>query len=293
MGTIIRRVTLNEGIELAKGEYIARMDGDDICIHNRIEKQVQYMKQHPDIDILGSFIDIIDEEGNIIGEETFFQTHEDILKFSLRMRIDLQHPTILAKANVLKDNRYKKEYDNAEDYELFTRLVEQYKCCNIPEKLLLYRRHAHSISTEKRNEQRRKACMIAEKTALRRGLLNRKEVLYDLDWHNKCFYMNYAEQLEDKSVIIYASDYYLEWIEDILIKISNCICKGVICDNVSLKRLIDINNDEEADFIMLATLKWWQCKQYLLNNGVDNDRIIYAFYCRKQKDIESNEYCGL
>lgn len=65
--------SLNDGISIAKGEYIARMDGDDICVFNRFEKQIIFLKNNPEVKLVGSFIDIIDSEDNIIGEECFLQ----------------------------------------------------------------------------------------------------------------------------------------------------------------------------------------------------------------------------
>lgn len=278
--------SLNEGIENARGEYIARMDGDDICVNDRFEKQINYLKVHPEIDIVGSFINIIDETGKVIGEECFFEKHEDIYNFCLRTRIDLQHPTVLAKAEVFKKNKYQSKYDGAEDYELFTRLVENYRIENIPEKLLLYRRYDRSNNSDNRKKQMELAKTIANDIAQRRSILNIRCMKLDTDWHNICFYVNYFERLNNKSVIICTSDYYKKWIVQIVEKIQGCVCTYSITDNELFRRNIKL---EQNEYLILATEKWWEIKEKLINSGWNRERIIFAFFCRRLNMREKNE----
>ena len=92
--------SLNDGISIAKGEYIARMDGDDICVFNRFEKQIIFLKNNPEVKLVGSFIDIIDSEDNIIGEECFFTKGSDILSFSLIKPLFNQQNNYIRKISV-------------------------------------------------------------------------------------------------------------------------------------------------------------------------------------------------
>lgn len=273
-------ISINEGIAIARGEYIARMDGDDICVKDRFEKQMNYLITYPEIDIVGSFIDIIDENGKKIGEECFFDEHKEIYDFCLRTRIDLQHPTVLAKAEVFKNNRYLSEYDGAEDYEFFARIVEKYRFGNIPEKLLMYRRVDKSNNTAKRERQRELANLIAYNIADRRNVLDYNVMKVDLDWHNRCFYLNYFEKLCNKTVIVCSSEYYSKWINIIIEKIPNCACICNVSDDELHQNWI---NEEKIDYVILATEKWWSIKEKLISNGWNSANIVYAFFCREPK----------
>ena len=79
---------------------------------------------------------------------------------------------------------------------------------NIPEKLLLYRRHDKSVSNQNRNLQKLVATKIANEVAIRRNInINTKSMQYSNDWHNKCFYANYEEKLKGKKIIFIADSY--------------------------------------------------------------------------------------
>jgi glycosyltransferase involved in cell wall biosynthesis len=71
--------SLNKGIRLAKGEFIARMDADDISLPQRFEKQVAYLDSHPEVGVLGTYANIIDHRGKIINNIIFPTEHETIL----------------------------------------------------------------------------------------------------------------------------------------------------------------------------------------------------------------------
>ncbi len=133
--------SLNKGIDLACGEYIARMDSDDVSISIRIEKQVKFIQSNV-CDVVGTNVIIIgvsskNQKNNFLKNTT--SKESELASFFLTPLI---HPTILAKANVMKENPYLKD-DKAvhtEDYELWSRLVRKgYKLFNIDEKLLFYR----------------------------------------------------------------------------------------------------------------------------------------------------------
>ncbi|MBA7555263.1 Undecaprenyl-phosphate 4-deoxy-4-formamido-L-arabinose transferase [subsurface metagenome] len=72
--------SLNKGLEMARGEYIARQDADDISFPDRFEKQVAYLDAHPEVAVLGGAIIRIDEKGNPLNKFVFPQSHEKITK---------------------------------------------------------------------------------------------------------------------------------------------------------------------------------------------------------------------
>lgn len=125
------------GVENAKYDIIARMDSDDICSPDRFEKQLTYLKDHPDCDIVGGQItEFIDSPENIVAKREVPCTNEEIYKY-MRSRCALNHPTVMfKKESVLKAGNYKDWFWN-EDYYMWVRMMEQ-RCefANLPDVLV-------------------------------------------------------------------------------------------------------------------------------------------------------------
>lgn len=131
---------LNEAINIAKGDFIARMDGDDCCYPQRLEKQLKYAEDNPEIDLFGGNIDIVDENGDIKSERRY-PTSEIAIKKMFMFRSPFAHPTVMFRRSVMDNgNRYNPKYKKDEDLDLFLRLYKQgYRFGNTSEKLLRYR----------------------------------------------------------------------------------------------------------------------------------------------------------
>jgi glycosyltransferase involved in cell wall biosynthesis len=127
--------TLNRGIELAHGKYIARMDCDDIALPKRLEKQVKFMEKNQNVDICGSWIRMFDKADSVVE---YPENHEEI-KCALLFYNALAHPTIIMRKSFLDKNNVRYSKPPAEDYELWQRLSFKTRLCNIPEILLNYR----------------------------------------------------------------------------------------------------------------------------------------------------------
>lgn len=131
---------LNETLKLAKGKYIARMDGDDVSHPERFEKQMQFLEEHKEFSWVGSNIALIDEKGECWGKRHYPQIPDEksFLEFS-----PYAHPTIMMHRNkLLEYGGYKTGNSpyRAEDYELFMRLHEAgEQGYNLQETLLDYR----------------------------------------------------------------------------------------------------------------------------------------------------------
>lgn len=125
---------LNQQINIAHGEYFARMDADDVMFPNRIETQVKEFKRY-DIDILYSDAISINNKGNIIGYKSSVEikNSQDILDGKVPI-----HPTMMARTELLKKYPYN-EYIQMEDLDLWYRLVDNYTFKNIAQPLLFYR----------------------------------------------------------------------------------------------------------------------------------------------------------
>jgi len=141
--------TLNKGVGMVNGQYIARMDADDICVENRIEIQLQFMLEHPEIDVLSTGNIIIDEDGNIIKKSTPIAITSMGTFFSSFLFVPIGHPDVIGKTEVFKQNPYLDDESalHAEDYELWSRLLrKEHKLFTIPEYLLYFRKNKNSVS---------------------------------------------------------------------------------------------------------------------------------------------------
>ncbi len=137
--------TLNRGIDLAQGKYIARMDADDISLPKRLALQVAYLEQHPTIGMCGASAYRIDAAGNIVGKMGKI-CDTNLLQASLLFSSPYIHPLMMIRTPLLQQNKYNAAYKHGEDYELWIRLAEQTKGANLPNYLLHYRWHDSNIS---------------------------------------------------------------------------------------------------------------------------------------------------
>lgn len=137
---------LNEGITLAKGEYIARMDADDISLTTRLEKQVKYLEQHQDIGILGtnSILSIEPSKRKMYRKRIPLHHHE-ILAYQLFYN-PFVHPTIMIRSRILKKQNYPDQHRLTQDYFHWLQLLKHTKGANLKEVLLHYRIHQNNSS---------------------------------------------------------------------------------------------------------------------------------------------------
>lgn len=141
----------NKGFKLAKGNFIALMDADDISYSNRFEKQLDVFKYKTQIGVCGSWFLKFGE--NITNELIkHYENHID-LKFNFLIECYIGNPTIMLRKNIIDDNLFKTEFVPMEDYELWSRLIDKTHFYNIQEPLLKYRWHDTNISqTTKQNK---------------------------------------------------------------------------------------------------------------------------------------------
>lgn len=129
---------LNTGIGLAQGEYIARMDSDDISHPERLAKQVSYLASNPNRIAVGCELNVINAEGQLIG----LKKYSDDAKFLRReifRYLPMPHPAMLVRASILKQCRYPTGYPTSEDVDLFFQLLQLGELGNVQEPLYSYR----------------------------------------------------------------------------------------------------------------------------------------------------------
>ena len=128
---------LNQLIDAAEGLYLARMDGDDIMFPNRLEKQIEYLLSHQNVDVVGAPAVVIDESNNIIGLRGGLcrEWNADDLFMSSRFI----HPTVMGRTEWFKLWRYDEKLSGCEDVDLWIRSYIKSRFADISEPLLFYR----------------------------------------------------------------------------------------------------------------------------------------------------------
>lgn len=139
---------LNTGCEFAKGKYIIRMDADDICSKDRFLKQINYMEQHSEIGVLGSYIELINEKGELRGKR-IPPTDPKIIKYELFFECCIAHPSVIMRRNVVGSvGFYSYDSYRDEDTDLWIKVYQISLIANFPEILLKYRIHDANITCE-------------------------------------------------------------------------------------------------------------------------------------------------
>lgn len=165
--------TLNRGIELARGRYIARQDHDDLCRPTRLEKQFLYMEMHPDCGLLGTWAQIW-VGGTPTERAHDHPTSHGMLCFELLLNNPFVHSSVmLRKTMVQAVGGYTTDPTRQppEDYELWSRMARHCKVANLPERLLAYREMPQSISRTGANPFQDKLVTIcAENLAFANGM---------------------------------------------------------------------------------------------------------------------------
>lgn len=160
--------SLNKAIKRAQGKYIARMDGDDVSLPTRLEKQVEFMEKHPQVAVLGSWAALIDEDGNKLKVKKTPTSYQQIYK-SVMAANPFIHPTLMFRRSVLAETGfYDEHFLYAQDYELILRILKDYKGTNIGKSLLLYRVGVKESISIKKLKQQEWSAIRARLKALRK-----------------------------------------------------------------------------------------------------------------------------
>jgi len=153
--------TLNKGLALARGEFIARMDCDDVSLPHRLARQLAYMERHPDVVLAGSWFE--KRQGQRSSLVRLPVDHEAI-RFFLLFDNTFLHSSILLRRTWLEASgfRFDPDFPYAEDYELWARISRHGRVANIPEVLVRYRDHEENTSHRFRHQQNATADRIRQ-----------------------------------------------------------------------------------------------------------------------------------
>jgi len=197
--------TLNKGIKLAKGQYIARMDADDVALPHRLATQLEYMWRHPEVTICGSYLQIYEQPSKIWKVPII----DEAIKVRLLFNSCLYHPTVFFKKEIFLDYSYESSFLGTEDYDLWQRLSQNPNIhfANIPEVLLLYRVHPNEDKSSYKAKQRMLANLIRDRQLKNLGfeVTNQTLLLHEafssnsvlsLQWNNLKQYQQWLVQVE-------------------------------------------------------------------------------------------------
>jgi len=145
--------SLNRGLQIAKGQYIARMDADDISELNRFSLQVDFLDSNPDIGLLGTHAQSINEKGEKFGIWETLENDAEI-KELLKKRNCFCHGSTMFRAECIKNfGNYREEFKFTQDYDLWLRISEKYKVANLGKNLFNFRKSPNSISGSRLSQQ--------------------------------------------------------------------------------------------------------------------------------------------
>lgn len=160
--------TLNKGIDICKGEYIARMDSDDWSYPDRLQKQYDAISKDPKIGILGGAMEVCDENLEIKNIRKYNLSDSEIRK-SLFKYSPFCHPATIFKKEALLQYKYSIELNDAEDYDLYFRIGKRYKLQNLNDIVIKYRTSDTQVSSKKSKRQQYLTLYIRLKAVLEYG----------------------------------------------------------------------------------------------------------------------------
>lgn len=152
--------SLNRGLEFVTGQYIARMDADDIAHKDRIQEQLTYL-QKGNYDLIGCSIEFIDEAGSPLNRSEKYPSSEKVIRKRNRWRQCVAHPTFFLKKEVYEKLGGYRDIQYCEDYDFICRCIYSgFRIGNHPKALLSYRIRKDSITSSNQIEQKVRSCYI-------------------------------------------------------------------------------------------------------------------------------------
>lgn len=161
--------SLNKALEIAHGEYIARMDHDDLSLPLRLSQQVEFLDAYPEIDVLGTWARTLGAE----PEQTWrYPLYDDEIRSELLFHSVLVHSSVMWRRFTFErhDLRYAPEIARAQDYDLWVRAAPHVRFANLDRVLLHYRIHADQIGAQYGEEQQEVATQVRLRQLLALGL---------------------------------------------------------------------------------------------------------------------------
>lgn len=151
--------SLNRALAKSKGKYVARMDADDICLPERFQKQVDYLENHPDTIVCGTWVELFGDGASVYHEKYSCKVLPEREELQINLlfgnHMNIIHPTAMFNHKLLKDNKitYNENYIFAQDYRMWVECAQKGELANVPEVLFKYRIHNKAVSSDKKSIQ--------------------------------------------------------------------------------------------------------------------------------------------
>lgn len=171
--------SLNRALRFAKGEYVARQDADDLSLAERFEKQIGFLKNNPEIKLLGTFGYSINREGKILREEKFPTSHKEIKKAFIKRNQFIHGSVMIEKKALDQIGFYDEDFETTQDYELWFRFLRKFETANLPLFLVKKRYSKKMVSLDKEKIQIKNGFLL-KKRAIKMGEYSKFCYLYFL-----------------------------------------------------------------------------------------------------------------
>jgi glycosyltransferase involved in cell wall biosynthesis len=133
---------LNLGLRMAKTRFVARTDADDVSLPHRLDHQLRFLAQSPDVKLLGAWYEIIDEHSRVISVRRPFASHSEIVR-AMMFRNQFAHSSVVYDRSAARScGFYRSGYSHAQDFALWWEMALDHTTANLPEVLVRIRTHA-------------------------------------------------------------------------------------------------------------------------------------------------------
>lgn len=154
---------LNRGLKLCRGEFIARMDADDISMPERLERQLVFLNKNPGVGMVGTAYHEIDDKGEVLLKKPCLLEDNQLRKILIKHN-PFCHTSVMIRRSILKKiGPYDESFSYAQDYELWFRIARHYKLANLPQFLIKKRIRDDNISFTFESKQLKYAIMARRK----------------------------------------------------------------------------------------------------------------------------------
>ncbi len=250
----------NAGCSLARGKYIAIMDADDISVPDRLMLEIAFMEGHPDVGLVGGVTECIDAEGSSLAIRSHdFPAEDGEIRSALAVRCPFCQPTVLIRkeAFVLVGG-YRPLFAQAEDYDLWLRIAEHFRCANLNEVVLKYRIHPFQISMRRRSEQT--LCVLAAQasaTARKKGTPDPLDT-FDKITPAALVSLGITEAIQEQMVVNDSRN----WIRNMCLAGENCVALDAAIETVEIHWAY-VERWQIADLYLTIARLYWRQKKFL------------------------------
>lgn len=250
--------SLNKGLETAQAEFIARMDADDISLPSRFQKQIEYLNEHLEIGVLGSWTQFIDEKGDFISLLSPPTSHA-VIVWALLFANCMTHASVVFRRKLIKEiGGYTQDALYGEDYHLWVRMGRITRLANLDEVLVYKRLHGHTIESRFSKEQEQARARIvrwAISGVLNRNISDEEFLAIDRLNQNMAFRSFYERKLAAGLIVSLVKNFFSQR------TLSPGERRKVYAD--AIEKIWNIAHDGIVGFSMVALYLY--CKAVVLN----------------------------